>query len=281
MTIANDEQAEYWNSAEQTDRWVRQQEKYDRMLAPFGALLLSAAALSDGYHVLDVGCGCGALTLDAARTVGRGTSTGIDLSAQMLERARQNAARLAVTNAAFEQGDAQTHHFGRAFDAVFSRFGVMFFADPVAAFANLRTATRPGGRLTFACWQPQAANDWLSVPVTALAEHLPVPDLAGEPGAPGMFGLAEPDRIRHVLAVSGWRGVSVTSERRPVQVGGGSLDDAVTFVRTGPAGRKILDQADPEQQARAVGALRAVLARHASADGVYLDAAIWLVQASA
>lgn len=280
MIIANSEQAEHWNSDEQTSRWVTHQDQHDRMLAPFTGMILRAAALAPGEHVLDVGCGCGTTTMDAARAVAPGTAVGIDLSAPMLERARHNAARSAVANVSFDQADAQIHPFQRAFEAVISRFGVMFFADPVAAFANLRTAARPGGRLTFVCWQPMAANEWLTVPGAALAEHLPIPDL-GDPSAPGMFGLAEPGRISSILADSGWHSVRVTPEHAQVQVGGGTLDDAVTFMRTGPLGRRVLDGADAGAQARAVDAVRVALARHAHEDGVYLGAAVWLVQATA
>lgn len=280
MTLANRDQAEHWNSSEQTDRWIAHQDQFDRMLAPFTDMILGAAALSPHDHVLDVGCGCGATTLDAARVVARGTSTGIDLSEPMLARARQNAARSDVANAYFKHGDAQTYRFRRVFDAVISRFGVMFFADPVAAFANLRTAVRQGGRLAFVSWQPLLANEWLTVPGAALAEHLSLPDL-GDPGAPGMFALAEPGRIRSILADSGWHDVSVTRQSIPILVGGGTLDDAVTFLRTGPIGRRVLDGADAEAQARAIDAVRSALARHADEHGVHLNAAVWVVQAEA
>lgn len=282
MTIANQDQAEHWNSSDTVSRWVAHQDEHDRMLAPFAEVIFRAAALSPGEHVLDVGCGCGTTTLTAARAVAPGTVTGIDLSVPMLERARQNAERSAVTNVCFEQGDAQTHAFPipQRFDAVISRFGVMFFADPVAAFANLQAATRPDGRLTFACWQPLVANEWLTVPVAALAEHLPIPD-PGDPSAPGMFTLAEPDRVRSILTGAGWRDISVTSERAPILVGGGTVEDAVTHLRTGGMGRAILEGAEPGAQARAIDAVRAALMRRAHGDEVYLDAAIWLVQARA
>jgi SAM-dependent methyltransferase len=280
MTSANRDQAEHWNSSEQTGRWVTHQDQFDRMLAPFTAMILGGASLAPGDHVLDVGCGCGATTVDAARAVAPGTSTGIDLSGPMLARARQNAVRSGIANTFFEQGDAQTYLFRPAFDAVISRFGVMFFADPIAAFANLRTAARRGGRLTFVCWQPLAANEWLTVPGAALAGHLPIPDL-GDHAAPGMFSLAEPGRIRSILAGSGWHRISVTPERIPILVGGGTLDDAVTFLRTGPIGRRILDGADARTQARAIDSVRAALARHADERGVHLDAAVWLVEAEA
>ena len=280
MSIANRDQAEHWNSDEQADRWVSRQDAYDRMLAPFATMILGAASLASSDHVLDVGCGCGATTLAASRAVAPGTATGIDLSAPMLARARQNAAAAGIGNAHFLQADAQVHPFRQVFDAVISRFGVMFFADPVAAFANLHMAARPGGRLTFVCWQPLVANEWLTVPAAALAEHLPIPDL-GDPAAPGMFGLAEPDRIRSILAATRWQNVSVRPEHVPILVGGGTLDDAVTFLRTGQLGRRILDGADAATQARAVQSVRAALAQHADNGGVRLGAAVWLVQAEA
>jgi SAM-dependent methyltransferase len=281
MTVANSDQAEHWNS-EQTGRWVTHQDQHDRMLAPFAAMIFDAAALSPGERVLDVGCGCGTTTLDAARAVAPGATVGIDLSAPMLERARNNATRSAIASASFEQGDAQTYTFPipQTFDAVISRFGVMFFADPVAAFANLRKATRPDGRLTFVCWQSLVANEWLTVPAAALAEHLPIPDL-GDPSAPGMFALDEPRRIESILTDSDWHDIAVTPKHARILVGGGTLEDAVTFLRTGSIGRKILDGAEAGAAARAIDAVRAALARHAHGDEVYLDAAVWLVQARA
>jgi SAM-dependent methyltransferase len=280
MTSANRDQAEHWNSSEQADRWITHQDRFDRMLAPFTGMILGAAALSPGEDVLDVGCGCGATTLDAARAVAPGTSTGIDLSAPMLARARQNAAQSDVANAYFTHGDAQTYRFRRFFDAVISRFGVMFFADPVAAFANLRTAVRQGGRLAFVCWQPLLANEWLTVPGAALAKHIPLPDL-GDPSAPGMFALAEPGRIRAILAESGWHGVSVTRQRIPILVGGGTLEDAVEFLRTGPLGRRVLEGVDAAAQARVIDAVRTALAQHADEHGVHLNAAVLIVRAEA
>ena len=149
--------AEYWNGRP-ADVWVREAERFDSLLGPFGRRLLEASALEPGERVLDVGCGNGAVSLEAARAVGgSGSVTGIDLSAPMLEVARLRAEEQGV-DVHFVRGDAQTASFDEPFDLVVSRFGVMFFDDPEAAFGNLARATRPGGRLCFVCWQEMFAN---------------------------------------------------------------------------------------------------------------------------
>jgi SAM-dependent methyltransferase len=283
MSIANTDQAERWNSGEDMAHWIDNQARYDRMAEPFTALILQAAALRPGGHVLDVGCGCGGTTLAAARLVAPGQAVGIDLSGPMLARARADAEAAGLGNAAFRQGDAQVHPLEPArFDTVISRFGTMFFADPVAAFANIRSAARPGGRLVFVCWQPLAANQWLLVPRAALAEHVPPPAGFGSGDGPGMFAFADPDRVRPILAAAGWRDIEITSEPRSILVGGGgSVDDAVEFLRTGSMGRMMLAGADAATADRAVASVRAALAPYADAEGVHLDAGVWLVQAVA
>jgi SAM-dependent methyltransferase len=280
MTTANREQAELWNSSEQADHWVTHQEQYDRMLGPFGDLVLGAAAASEGEHVLDVGCGCGSTTLAAARAIGRADAVGVDLSGPMLAKARENATLAGLANASFEQADAQDHQFGRFFDVVISRFGVMFFADPVAAFANMRAATRSGGRLAFVCWQPLIANEWLTVAAGALAQHVPLPAPL-EPGAPGMFALEEPDRVRRILGAAGWQNVTMTARETRILVGGGGLDHAVTFLRNNSLGRRMLAGAHAATQERAIQAVRDALVPHLGSDGVRLGAGVWLVQAGA
>lgn len=282
MNIVNTEQAEQWNTGDTVAHWVDNQDRYDRMLAPFAAMILDAAGLRPGADVLDIGCGCGGTTLAAARLVAPGQAVGLDLSGPMLTRARARAAADSLGNAEFRQGDAQVQSLEPArFGTVLSRFGVMFFADPVAAFANIRSAAQAAGRLVFVCWQPLAANEWLLLPGAALGEHVPPGDFGSGDG-PGMFALADPDRIRDVLAAAGWRDVTVTAKQAPILVGGGgSIDEAVEFVRTATVGRTMLTGADPDAAARALGALRDALAPRADAEGVRLGAAVWLVQAAA
>jgi SAM-dependent methyltransferase len=282
LTIANRDQAEHWNNSAEVGQWVTEQARYDVMLAPFTELLIRGATLGSGDTVLDVGCGCGATTLAAARAALPGHTLGVDLSVAMLQRARADAAAAGLTNIAFEQADAQIHPFeGGAFDVVISRFGIMFFADPVAAFTNLRRATRPGGRLAFVCWQPLVANEWLAVSGAALATVVPLPDL-GSPGGPGMFAFADPGRVRDVLADAGWRGITIAERRTAILVGGiGTLDEAVSFLRNGSLGRTMLAGADSATQARAIDAVRTALAPHTDEQGVRLGAAVWLVTAQA
>jgi SAM-dependent methyltransferase len=282
MSIANMAQAEHWNTGEDGAHWVDNQARYEHMNAPFAAMILDAAGLRPGGDVLDVGCGCGGTTLAAARLTAPGQAVGLDLSGPMLARARTGAEAAGLRNAVFLQGDAQVYPLEPArFGTVLSRFGLMFFADPVAAFANIRSATRPAGRLVFVCWQPLTANQWLLVPGAALAGHVPLPGF-GPGDGPGMFAFADPDRIRQILAAAGWRDVEITSEHAPILVGGGgSIDDAVEFLRTGSLGRTILAGADAGTADRAIASVRAALTPYTDADGVRLDAAVWLVQAVA
>jgi SAM-dependent methyltransferase len=280
MSIVNRDQADHWNDDGVIRQWVTHQERYDTMLAPFADMLITQAALASGDRVLDVGCGCGATTIAAARAVRLGLAHGVDLSAAMLERARSDAATAGLANISFKLADAQVNLFAAdSFDVVISRFGIMFFADPVAAFANIRSATRRGGRVVFVCWQALTANPWLLVPGSALATVVPLPD-PGPPDSPGMFAFGDPDRIRDVLSAAGWLRVSVTERHLPILVGGaGTLDEAVEFLRNGTLGRSALAGVGPSIEARALNAVRTALAPHADRDGVRLEAGVWLVTA--
>jgi len=282
MTIANQEQHEHWNSGDDADHWVRYRQRYEAMLGPFTEMITSGAGLVAGDRAIDIGCGCGQTTLKAAAIVDPGAVLGVDLSAPMLAQARIDAAAAGTRNVEFMEADAQVHPFEPgSFDAVISRFGIMFFADPVAAFANIRAALVPDGRLAFVCWQDRDANEWLRVPAGALAQHVALP-APPQRGAPGMLAFVDPDRVRSVLEDAGWRDVDVSSRHTRILAGGGStLDDAVEFFRTGAIGRVALAGADETSAAAAISAVRDALAPYAGADGVRLVAAVWLVTARA
>ena len=201
----NLEQIEFWNGAP-GQRWVAYQESLDRVWRPVGDAAIERAAVLPGERLIDVGCGCGATALELATKVGlSGSVVGIDVSAPMLARARERARTLGVANVEFVQADASTHAFAGSANLVFSRAGVMFFGDPVAAFANLRRALRPGGRLVFVCFREREVNSWWTVPLaaaaTVVAAEQPTP--AHEPGP---FSLSDETRLRAVLDHSGFVG---------------------------------------------------------------------------
>jgi SAM-dependent methyltransferase len=279
MPSANRAQAEHWNSAAGAGHWVTNRARHDRMLEPFLTLILGEAAISSGDRVLDAGCGCGATTRAAASLAAPAEVAGIDLSAAMLARASADARSARLLNASFIEGDAQVYPFEPAsFDVVISRFGLMFFDEPIAAFANLRRATQHGGRIVFVCWQPMTANPWLLVPGAALAEHVPLP-APRSPDAPGMFALADPSRVRAILTGAGWREITIASAHTPILVGGGgTVDDAVEFLRGGSMARSALASADPLTEQQALASVRSALLPYAESDGVHLDAAAWIVR---
>jgi SAM-dependent methyltransferase len=276
----NAEQIEHWN-ADEAEHWVREADRYDAMLRPFGELAMDRAGVSAGERVLDVGCGGGQTTLAIAERVGaRGAITGIDISEPLVRRAREAAKRAGVTNVEFELGDAQTHPFpAGAFDAVFSRFGIMFFADPEAAFANLAGALRPGGRIAFVCWREFEAQEWLVVPGAAALAYVPMPDL-GEPGAPGMFAFADADRTRQVLGRAGFSDIRAEATDLPLVIaGGGSVDDVMKWLDGSPIVNTLLEDADENAARSALAAIRESFEPYATPHGVVLRAGVWVVSA--
>lgn len=271
--------ADNWNGIA-GEHWVRNAERHDRALAAYGQAALDAARVTATDRVLDVGCGTGALTRAAARLAAEGSALGVDIGQPMVDMARQAATSEGPGNVAFAQADAQVHPFAAdSFDVVLSRFGVMFFDDPVAAFANLRRATAAGGRLAFVCWQSLLVNDWMMIPGSAIAEHLGFPDV-GEPGAPGPFSLADPDRVRAVLADGGFVDVDIDEVAHPMWLGS-DVDDAVGYMRNQSIARAMFEDKPPELVERAIEALRRSLEQAVGPDGLELPGRAWLVTARA
>jgi SAM-dependent methyltransferase len=275
IALANVEQARAWDGDE-GDHWVHYPQRYDAMTGAFTEPLLSAAGIEAGDRVLDIGCGNGQTTRLAAQRADRGFVLGVDLSSAMLSRARQDAVDEGLTNVRFEQADAQVHAFPpEAFDVVLSRFGVMFFADPVAAFTNIGRAIRAGGRLAFLCWQDALQNEYIAVPLGAALDHVPVPDMGG-PEAPGPFSLADPDRIDEVLTQAGFEQVTTTPLEAQMPLGE-SADDAVEFLSGTGLARGLLESVEPAVAHRALDAVRDALRRYEAPDGLHLGGAAWLV----
>jgi len=275
---ANVDQSALWNGGA-GNAWVEAQTVLDEMLAPFERLLVEQGLHDGTSSVLDVGCGAGSTTLSAARRLGRvGSCVGVDISATLLELAKTRATRERVGNVSFVCADAQTHAFepGR-FDAVISRFGLMFFDDPVAAFLNIRRAARREASLTFVCWRSPADNPFMTTAVRAAAPFLPSlpkPD----PNAPGQFALADPDRVRRILDASGWTSI----ELRPVDVPASLAErDLLAYVtKMGPVGLA-LKEVDEHTRAQTVAAVDAAFAPFVRDGAARFNAASWLVTARA
>ena len=276
MTVTNVEMARAWDG-EEGARWAEHAERYEatgpRLWERFVATGLIAAADA----VLDVGCGTGRSTRDAARLASSGSALGVDLSARMLERARELAAAEGVTNAHFLQADAQVHPFqAGAFDVAISNFGAMFFADPVAAFANVAGALRAGGGLGMLVWRELGRNEWVTALRAALAmgRQLPEPP----PGAPGPFQLADGDDLRRILADAGFVAVELESVDEPVYLGA-NVDDAFAFVRTMGMVLGLTQDLDDPTRRQALERLHDALAAYETEEGVLLGASAWLVTA--
>lgn len=274
----NDEQIDYWN-VRGGAAWVPLQDRLDAMLRPFGVAALDAAGIGKGQRVLDVGCGCGDTTLDAAsRTGPSGHVVGLDVSAPMLSRARARAGK--ANHVRFVEADAQTTDIASlGVDHVVSRFGVMFFADPAAAFANLRTAARSGGSLSFVCWQSPSVNPWFSFAGRAVGDLVTFPP--GDPDAPGPFSLHDHQRIAQLLFGSGWSDVQISGLEVAIDYGGGgSIEELTQFaIDLGPIGRAIED--DPELDEPVRARLHEAIAERWSDGHLVLDASTWVVSASA
>jgi SAM-dependent methyltransferase len=281
MAGPNAEQVQYWNEVA-GPRWVVFQERLDAELGGLSQRALERAGPAAGEAVLDVGCGCGGTSLELARRVGpRGRVLGVDVARPMLARARERAAAAGALQLRFVEADAQTAALEpAAFDLVFSRFGVMFFADPAAAFANLRRALRPGGRVAFVCWQKLQDNPWVLVPLGAIAKHVPLPPPPA-PGAPGPFAFADAERVRGFLEAAGFRDVAFDDLREPLRLGGGSIEGAVEFLlEVGPAATALREaDAGPELRARVGAAVREALEPFVRPSGLELGSAAWIVRA--
>jgi SAM-dependent methyltransferase len=276
--IVNAEQAEEWDGR-QGDHWVEYADRYDALSQRITPHLMRAAAIDPAERVLDIGCGCGATTRSAARAASAGSVLGIDLSAAMLNEAERRANADGLTNVTFRQSDVQVHKFPPAeFDLAISKFGVMFFEDPVAAFANVASALPADGRLAFACWQDLARNDWLMIPAGAALAYVPFPDLGPE-GAPGAFSLADPDRIRRILTEAGFVGIDIDELTEPLFLGEDAAD-ATDFLRGTGMARRLFEGADADTERKALHAVRDALEAHGQPDGVWLGSAAWLVTAS-
>jgi len=272
---SNVDQLRAWDGDEGA-YWTEHADYFDRTVAAYHERLMSAAAITDPERVLDIGCGTGQTTRDAARATPGGTAFGVDLSARMLGHARRRASLEGVANASFGQVDAQVHPFEPAsFDVAISRTGTMFFGDPVAAFRNIGRALAPGGRLALVVWQGISSNEWFRELSGALAAGRDLP--APPPDAPSPFSLSDPDHARGVLSAGGFTGIDIEGCTADMWFGS-DADDAHRFV-LGFLGW-MLHGLDDSSSARAVDALRSTMAAHETRDGVLFGSAAWTIRAA-
>jgi SAM-dependent methyltransferase len=273
---ANPDQAVEWDGPAGEHR-TRHAAVFDAEARPHNERFRAAAGVSPRDRVLDVGCGTGQTTRDAARAAAAGCALGVDLSAQMLDHARRLSREEGLTNIGFQQADAQVHRFpAGSFDVCISRFGAMFFADPVAAFGNIGAALAPGGRLVLMVWQARDRNEWSTAVREALAgdNDVPPPPASG----PHPFSLADPAVARGILTAAGFSGVGFTDVHEPVFYG---PDNAVAFdvVRGLRSTRDLLAVLGDGRAEQALERLRATLAAHETGDGVFFDAHTWIITA--
>jgi SAM-dependent methyltransferase len=275
----NSAQAEYWTSVA-GPKWTDHQEHQDQVLGPVSDLLIAAANPKPGDRVIDVGCGCGATTIDfAARVRPGGQVLGLDVSEPMLARARERAPRDLPIR--FELADATVYDLeSEGADLVASRFGVMFFADPAKSFANLRKGLKPGGGLVFACWRAAKQNPFFTLPLREAGKHAP-PLPETDPEAPGPFAFANDARVQQILSEAGYADIKVTPHDLELDIAvGRGLDTAVKAAITiGPTSRMLDGQSEAVRDA-ATADIRKALAAHARGDSVPLGAAIWIVTAA-
>jgi SAM-dependent methyltransferase len=271
-------QKEFWGG-KAGDEWAAHADRLDVMMGGLTDAALTLADVRPGERILDIGCGAGATSIAIARRVmPEGSVVGVDISPQLLAVARRRASGLAV---AFVEADAATAALNPDFDAAFSRFGVMFFDDPVAAFAHLRTRLRAGGRLVFLCWRALQDNVWATAPIEALRPMLRSAVAPPDPDAPGPFAFADRGKIERILSEAGWRDIAVKRHDSKIPIGGGgSLAETAEFLlRIGPCARAIAEQSlDP---AAAKQRLIDHLAPSHRDGGVALAASCWLVAARA
>jgi SAM-dependent methyltransferase len=277
---ANADQIAYWNS-DAGKRWVRLQQRTDALFAEISSAAIEHAGVASGQRILDVGCGCGATVLAlASRVRPDGRVVGVDVSKVMLDVAAERVRMQDLTNVQLLLADASAYPLDpAAFDLAFSRFGVMFFADPAGAFANVKRSLGPGGKLVFVCWRKMSENPWFLVPWLAAKPHLP-PQPPPDPEAPGPFAFADPDRIRRILAAAGFSGIEILRHDAALELGGpGQLTQAADFaVQIGPVSRALVG-ADTGTREAVAAAVLETLRAHERPEGIHLGAGVWFVSA--
>lgn len=271
----NEDMAQAWNDGNDGRYWATHPKRFDQGIAAYQRPFFDAAAIGKADRVLDIGCGAGQTTRDAARLASSGSALGVDLSSALLEFARRTAASEGLDNVTFDQGDAQIYPFEPgAFDLAISRNGSMFFSDKIAAFTNIARALREDGRLVLLTWQPMAKQEWTTEFRTALAAGRELPTPPPEGSHP--WSLSDPDRVREILGSSGFTDVDLADVHKTMWFGH-DAEDAFDFV----LGQLnwMLEDLDDAKRTHALSALRDTTTAHQGPDGVTFDSAVWIITA--
>ena len=273
---SNQAQADFWTAA--GTLWNELRDQFDDQVNAHGLAAIEALAVQPGESVIDIGCGAGSTTLQLAERAGpSGSVLGLDISQTMIDGARAHAASMGAAAVSFDVGDVMVESFDGTADALYSRFGVMFFSDATTGFANMLTALRPGGRLGFVCWQSPLDNPWASQGLQRVAEFADIP-FGGDPTAPGPFSLGDRDRLESVLADAGFTDLSITPRVATVHMGADASDAAEFLAKLMPAAAALAAQ-DPDKAAQLHASLVELFDQWSGPNGVEAPSAVWIVTA--
>ena len=280
MSEVNKNQKDFW-SGKGGDIWVERQNAMDTMLSPLGEAALNKLNFNEEENVLDIGCGCGHTTLNIAKRIGpSGNVTGLDISEPMLIRAKESAVEMSITNTLFKCVDVQTEDLGdQIYSAAFSRFGVMFFEDSIAAFKNINKSLISGGYLSFVCWQSPAVNPWQSLFIQEVKKFLDLP--SPPPRSPGPFAFMESEYVSSILEESKFQDITIEGHEAEVNMfSGRSLSDSVKdYISINPVVTQMLKESSENQIAEIVNSGIEAFSPYYSEKGLIFPSATWLVTA--
>ncbi|HHZ84993.1 MAG TPA: class I SAM-dependent methyltransferase [Gammaproteobacteria bacterium] len=278
MSEVNKNQRDFW-SGKGGDIWVERQNAMDTMLSPLGEAALNKLNLNEGENVLDIGCGCGHTTLNIAKRISPdGQVTGLDISEPMLKRAKESANEMSISNASFNCVDVQTDDMGEeVYSAAFSRFGVMFFEDPVAAFCNINKSLITGASLSFVCWQSPALNPWQSLFIEAVKKYVDLP--SPPPRSPSPFAFMESEYVSSILEESNFQNIMIEGHEAEVNMfSGRSLSDSVKdYISINPVVSGMLKDSTEQEKTEIINSAIEAFSPYYSAKGLMFPSATWLV----
>ncbi len=278
MSEVNKNQRDFW-SGKGGDIWVERQNAMDTMLSHLGEAALNKLNLNEGENVLDIGCGCGHTTLNIAKRISPdGQVTGLDISEPMLKRAKESANEMSISNASFNCVDVQTDDIGEeVYSAAFSRFGVMFFEDPIAAFHNINKSLITGASLSFVCWQSPALNPWQSLFIEAVKKYVDLP--SPPPRSPSPFAFMESEYVSSILEESNFQNIMIEGHEAEVNMfSGRSLSDSVKdYISINPVVSGMLKDSTEQEKTEIINSAIEAFSPYYSAKGLMFPSATWLV----